>query len=303
MIREVSNAFFLAGPTAVGKTDLAIALAEACNGEIVGMDAFQIYAGLPILTTKPSAAQLARVPHHLIGSVPRSEPYSVARYLDEVQPVLANICARGRLPIITGGTGLYFRALTRGLSEAPPANTELREKLSQTPLPELVENLRSLDPEAAATVDLANPRRVVRALEVVILSGKPFSSFRQEWQQSLPFHGVFLYREREELHQRIQHRTEQMFEQGVVEEVAEAMKTPMGETARQVLGWEPIVHYLEGTLGKAACIEAIVQATRQYAKRQMTWFRKEPGLTPLSLTDHPSPLKALVEAARHVARV
>ena len=302
MIPEISKAFFLAGPTAVGKTDLALALAEACNGEIVGMDAFQVYAGLPILTAKPSPAELARVPHHLVGTVPLTESYSVARYLAEVQPVLADILARGRLPIVTGGTGLYFRALTRGLSEAPPSDPQLREQLSQTPLPELVERLRQLDPEAAATIDLANPRRVVRALEVVILSGKPLSAYRQEWQQpGVPVHGVFLYREREELHERIRLRTERMFEHGVVDEVAHSLN--IGATARQVLGWEPIVQLLEGTITKAECIEAVAQATRHYAKRQMTWFRKEPALTPLLLTGHPSPLQTLLESVRHVARV
>ncbi len=278
---------FLAGPTAVGKTEVAVAVAEACNGEIVGADAFQVYRGLDLLTAKPPAGALARVPHHLVGAVPLAESFNVARYLDLAQAAIADIQARGRVPVVVGGTGLYFRALTRGLAEVPPSSAELREELAAAPLPDLIARLRSLDPEAAAMVDLQNPRRVLRALEVCLLTGKPFSSFRQEWSADAPAcHGVLLERSREALYERIDRRAVAMFREGVVEEVRAVLETgDIGPTAQQVIGWREIGALLRGELGEEACIAALAQSTRHYAKRQLTWFRKETMLTPVSLND------------------
>ena len=279
----IARCFFLAGPTAVGKTDLAVALAETCGGEIVGADAFQIYQGLDLLTAKPSREALARVPHHLIGSVPLTEPYHAGRYVEEAFGIIRQILARGRLPIIAGGTGLYLRALTRGLSDAPPADLTLRAELNTTPLPELLAQLQRLDPEAAVSIDCQNPRRVTRALEIVIQTGKPLSAFRQEWDTAPAFQGLFVQRPREELHERIHRRTVAMFEHGVVEEVRQVFA--IGETAAQVLGWKPIQALLRGEISQATCLAEIETATRQYAKRQITWFRREPQLTPVTLTD------------------
>ena len=279
------SAFFLAGPTAVGKTEAALAVAEACNGEILGADAFQVYRGLDILTAKPSPEALARVPHHLIGSVPLAESFNVARYLAAAQNALADIHRRGRLPIVVGGTGLYLRALTRGLSDIPPASPELRAELAATPLPLLLERLQTLDPAAAATIDAQNPRRVVRALEVCLATGKPFSSFRQEWERQPHFHGVLLERTREELYERIERRTHAMFAEGVVEEVRAALAAgEVGSTAQQVIGWREITALLRGELSQAEAIASIQQATRRYAKRQRTWFQREPMLIPLALS-------------------
>ena len=281
----VRSAFFLVGPTAVGKTDVALAVAEACNGEIVGADAFQIYEGLNLLTAKPSAEALARVPHHLIGTVPLSESYNVARYLQAAQSVILDILSRGRLPIVAGGTGLYIRALIRGLSDIPPTPPELREELAATPLPELLARLAALDPEAAAAIDAKNPRRVLRALEVCLVTGKPFSSFRQEWETQPFFHGVLLERAREELNDRIDRRTVSMFREGVVEEVRAARAAGgMSATAEQVIGWREITALLKGEMTQSEAIASIQQSTRQYAKRQLTWFRRETLLTPVQLT-------------------
>jgi len=291
------SAFFLAGPTAVGKTEAAIAFAEACNGEIVGADAFQVYRGLDILTAKPSPESLARVLHHLVGTVALTEAFNVARYLEAAQAAIADIRRRGLLPIVVGGTGLYLRALTRGLSDIPPASPELRAELASTPLPSLLERLQTLDPEAAAAIDTRNPRRVLRALEVCLVTGKPFSSFRQEWEKQPPFHGVLLERTREELYERIDRRTHTMFEEGVVEEVRAALVTGgVGSTAEQVIGWREITALLRGDMTQAEAIAAIQQATRQYAKRQLTWFHREPMLVPFSLTGT-SDLTPIIERA------
>ena len=296
------GAFFLAGPTAVGKTDVALAVAEAGNGEIVGADAFQVYQGLDLLTAKPSKEALARIPHHLVGSVPLAEPFNVARYLDAAQAAIADIRRRGRLPVVVGGTGLYLRALTRGLSDIPPAPPELRAALAATPLPQLLERLATLDPEAARAIDTKNPRRVLRALEVCLVTGKPFSSFREEWQQQPHFEGVLLERTREELYERIDRRTHAMFDEGVVEEVREALATGgVGSTAEQVIGWREITALLRGEITQAEAIATIQQTTRRYAKRQLTWFHREPMLIPISLGDG-SGIAAIIARARAVPR-
>jgi len=280
----LSSTLFLAGPTAVGKTAVALAVAEACNGEIVGADAFQVYHGLDLLTAKPSREELARAPHHLIGVVPLSESFNVARYLESAQRAIEEIRSRGRLPIVVGGTGLYLRALTRGLADAPPADSALRDELAATPLPRLLEQLDALDPAAGAAVDRNNPRRVIRALEVVLLTGRPFASFRQEWREAPAFHGFLLERTRDDLYERIDRRTAAMFERGVVEEVREAIDAGnIGDTARQVLGWTQIGALIRGEIGHAECVAALQQATRNYAKRQLTWFRREPMFKPISL--------------------
>jgi len=298
----VHGAFFLAGPTAVGKTDVALAVAEACNGEIVGADAFQVYRGLDILTAKPSAAALARVPHHLVGTVSLNEEFNVGRYLEAALAAIMDIRQRGKLPIVAGGTGLYIRALTRGLSDVPPGNPELRAELSAIPLPELLARLEALDPEAVAVIDIKNPRRVLRALEVCIVTGKPFSSFRQEWQTQPFFHGVLLERSREELYERIDRRTVAMFEEGVVEEVRAALTAGrVSATAEQVIGWGEISALLRGELSQAEAIAAIQQTTRRYAKRQLTWFRREPFLTPVDVTGG-SDILAIIERAAAVPR-
>lgn len=278
----------IAGPTASGKTARAIALAEQVDGEIVGADAFQIYRALPILTAQPTREEQAQVPHHLIGSIPPEEEYSVARYLTEALTAIAAIIARGRTPIVVGGTGLYLRALMRGLSDAPPGDEALRQELNSQPLEALVARLEAIDPEAAAAIDRKNPRRVVRALEVCLLTGQPFSQFRQEWEKEAAGSGVVLMPDRDWLHKRIEARTAAMFRAGVVEEVrTERARGEIGPTASQVIGWREIGALLDGTMTEADCRAAIVTATRQYAKRQMTWFRREPALTPIAI---PSPL-------------
>jgi tRNA dimethylallyltransferase len=269
------RALVIAGPTGAGKSELAVEVAERCGGEIVGADAFQVYAGLELLTAKPSPALLARVPHHLIGEIPLTERFHVAQYLALATRRLAEIRARGRLPIVVGGTGLYVRALTRGLADLPPADPALRAELEALPLAELQARLATLDPEAARWLDFQNPRRVIRALEVTLLTGKPFSSFRENWSVSAPegLIGVVLTREREELYQRIDRRVEAMFRDGVIEEVRQTGE--LGPTAGQTLGLREIHAHLRGELSEEECIAAIQQATRRYAKRQLTWFRKD----------------------------
>ncbi len=274
--------FIIAGPTAVGKSEIAVAVAQECGGEIVGADAFQIYAGLDLLTAKPSAELRNLIPHHLLGEVPLTQAFDVAQYLAAARQRIAEIHARGRVPIVCGGTGLYLRALTRGLAELPPADAALRSDLEPLPLTELQRRLTELDPVSTAQIDLKNPRRVIRALEVCLLTGKPFSSFREQWTASDNERcGVVLTRDRAELHDRIAARTEAMFADGVIDEVERVGK--LGPTAEQVLGLREIRALLAGEITRAECSTAIQQATRRYAKRQMTWFRREPSLEPVKV--------------------
>ena len=291
--------FIIAGPTAVGKSDIAVNVAERCGGEIVGADAFQIYRGLEILTAQPSSELRARAPHHLVGEIPLTQSFDVAQYLDAARQRIAEIRARGRVPVVTGGTGLYLRALTRGLADLPGADTALRAELEKESLADLQRRLAELDPLGAAQTDLRNPRRVIRALEVCLLTGRPFSSFREQW--TAPPHGIrgiVLTLDRETLNARIDRRTAAMFAAGVIEEVRAAGAA--GPTASQTLGFREIRALLAGDLGQADCIAALQHATRRYAKRQMTWFRRETALESVDLarvSDFPQLAESLARQA------
>ncbi len=274
--------FIIAGPTAVGKSDIAVDVAERCSGEIVGADAFQIYRGLEILTAQPSGELRARAPHHLVGEIPLTQSFDVAHYLRIARQRLAEIHARGRVPIVTGGTGLYLRALTRGLADLPGADAQLRAELEAAPPAGLQRRLAELDPVGAAQIDLKNPRRVIRALEVCLLTGRPFSSFREQWTGTPhAIRGIVLTVDRKTLSARIDRRTAAMFASGVMEEVRAAGEA--GPTAGQTLGFREIRALLAGQLDQAACLAAIQHATRRYAKRQMTWFRRETTLAQVDL--------------------
>ena len=213
---------FLAGPTAVGKSAVALALAERLGGEIISVDSMQVYRGLDIGTAKPSAAERARVPHHLIDLVELTEPFDAAKFVTLARQAAAETTARNRLPIFCGGTGLYFKAYLEGLGEAPPTDKKLRIELEATPLAELLRELEHRDPVTFAKIDRQNPRRVVRALEVIRLTGEPFSAQRAEWTPSSILHPqssrfYCLTRVVEDLHARINARVDEMFAAGLVE--------------------------------------------------------------------------------------
>src|ERR1700738_2103070 len=181
----MKRVFFIVGPTAVGKSEIAAAVAQRLGAEIVSADAFQIYRGLDLLTAKPDQATLGKAPHHLIGAVPLSEEMNAENY----RAMAEQIIERGKPVIVVGGTGLYVKALTHGLAELPGANAKLREKLERTTSEELFRSLRALDPDGAEKIDRQNRRRLIRAVEVCLLTGKPFSSQRVEWTHSLPENG------------------------------------------------------------------------------------------------------------------
>jgi tRNA dimethylallyltransferase len=281
-MNDVLPDLIIGGPTASGKTAVALAVAEACGGEIIGADAFQLYRGLPTLTAQPTPEERLRIPHHLIGEFDLSHSLDVTVYLQAVRDKIRKIRARDRIPILVGGTGLYIRTVLFGLAEGLPSpDPALRQELESRPLASLQQQLRELDPQAGREVDLRNPRRVVRALEVCLQSGQPFSSFRHNRTWDGPPAGIWLARPRAELHSRIEVRTARMFEDGVEMEVRDALPG-IGVTASQVIGLKPIIEQIEGRFTQKETVAAIAQATRQYAKRQETWFRKEPSLSPTS---------------------
>jgi tRNA dimethylallyltransferase len=279
--------FFLLGPTAAGKSEIAAEVALRCNAEIVGADAFQVYAGLDLLTAKPAPALRAKVPHHLIGEIPLSQPFDVAQYREMALTRIREIQTRGKRALVVGGTGLYARALTPGLSELPEGNAVLRRKLDELTLPQLQQMYATLDPRGMERIDRQNPRRLVRAIEVCLLADAPYSSLRADWsgaeKKTPSAEGVVLEREREELYERIDQRVRRMFADGVIEEVRAAGQP--GMSAGQAIGYGEIRDLLRGNLSVEACIAAIQQRTRQYAKRQLTWLRRENIFFRVNLTN------------------
>jgi len=284
---------FIVGPTATGKSELAADLAHEIGAEIVSVDAFQIYRGLDLLTAKPDASTLAKARHHLIGIAPLHEEMNAKKYRHAASRAIQEIHSRGKLAIVVGGSGLYIKALTHGLAPVPEFDPKLRQKLNAMSLDELRAQLAKLDPEATRKIDVKNRRRVVRALEICLLTGKPASevvagvddagrSAKVSPGSAPAATGVFVVRDREELYARINRRVEAMFENGVIEEVRAAGEVSM--TASQMIGFRELRQLLDGKMSISQCVAAIQQATRRYAKRQLTWFRWQTNFSPLNLS-------------------
>ncbi|GAA5484118.1 tRNA dimethylallyltransferase [Haloferula sargassicola] len=250
---------------------------------MVNADAFQLYRGLDTLTAAPTAEERAAAPHHLYGVLDPAETCDAMRYREMALPVIADIHARGRLPIVTGGSGLYLKFLTHGPDPLPPGDPALREKLDLRPLDDLVAELRQLDPVEAARTHLANRRYVSRALEICLLSGRRCSELRDRWTARSrdidgSLVGLVIRRERAELHRRIEIRTRRMLDQGAIDEVR---RNELSATLTKAIGVPQIRDFLAEKTDRETCVERIAAATRQYAKRQETWFRRETWLRPL----------------------
>jgi tRNA dimethylallyltransferase len=287
----MKRTFCIVGPTASGKSDLAADVASEIDAEIVSADAFQIYRGLDLLTAKPDASTLTKAPHHLIGTTPLHEEMNAEKYRRDASRAINEIHSRGKLAIVVGGSGLYIKALTHGLAALPKPDPKLRERLNAMSLDELFSQLSQLDPEAAQKIDVKNRRRMVRALEICLLSGKPASAVvaagadRGRLESTPAATGVFVFRDREELYARINQRVDAMFDNGVIEEVRAAGR--VSSTASQMIGFREIRQLLDGPADARSisqCVAAIQQATRRYAKRQLTWFRRQTNFSPLNLS-------------------
>ncbi|MCL5098158.1 MAG: tRNA (adenosine(37)-N6)-dimethylallyltransferase MiaA [Candidatus Omnitrophica bacterium] len=287
-----SGAVFLAGPTAVGKSGLAMSLARALGGEIVSVDSMQVYRGMDIGTAKPLPADRRAVPHHLIDVAPINEPFDAAQFVRCAKAAVEEIRSRGHFPIFCGGTGLYFKAYCEGLGQAPAPDTGIRSELESMPLPDLLVELSRKDPLGYARIDRKNRRRVIRALEVVRQTGKSLLSQQSPWSRSreipLPDKDadaagscfIGLERQGSDLHQRINARVEEMFKRGLVEETRQLLRDGLEEnrTALQAIGYRQVVEYLHGERSLAETVELVKQRTRQFAKRQRTWFRHQMSL-------------------------
>ena len=274
----------IVGPTASGKSALGIWLAERLGGEVVSCDSTQLYRGFDIGTAKPRAAERRGVPHHLMDVLHPSEAATAGGYRERALAVLEDLRRRKRLPILTVGTGLYLRALLEGLAEVPQRSEELRERLRASreahTSGHLHRLLRRLDPQAAQKIARADEQKVIRAIEVCLLTSKPISELYRSGRKPLEGWRVVkigLMPAREELYERIHARTASMLDQGWMREVEGLLETGLDENAKpfDFLGYRELRAVLRNELSLEQACEAIQQATRRYAKRQLTWFRKE----------------------------
>ncbi|MGR4867047.1 tRNA (adenosine(37)-N6)-dimethylallyltransferase MiaA [Caulobacter sp. LARHSG274] len=274
----------IAGPTASGKSALALRLARALDGEIVNADSMQLYAGLRVLTAGPSPEELAQAPHHLFAVADAADGWSVGRWLSAAAAALAEIAARGRHAIVVGGTGLYFRALTHGLAEVPPVPETQREVsgllYAAQGEPAFRDLLAALDPAAEVRIEVGDRQRLVRAHAVAVATGKPLTAWQTDTKPTLAagtWRGLVLDPPRPELYARCDARLGLMVEHGALDEVAamEARDLDPSLPALKAVGYRELAAHLRGETSLDEALDAARQETRRYAKRQMTWFRNQ----------------------------
>lgn len=284
MAQSKTKILAITGPTASGKTALAIALARELDGEIISCDSMQIYRGMDIGTAKPTREELSAVPHHLIDILPADAPYSCSDYVRDAELAIADITARGKLPIICGGTGLYLdRLLKGGLEDCAATDDGVRAQLwkdaQEQGIDAVYARLCELDPEAAAVIHKNNVKRVIRALEICIVTGqkkseidKLNSSVCDKYDHTVI---TLAFNNRDLLYSRIDKRVDEMIEQGLVEETKRLMEDGVflrSQTASQAIGYKELFPYIEGNASLESCIDELKRASRKYAKRQITWF-------------------------------
>jgi tRNA dimethylallyltransferase len=297
----MQDAIHIAGPTASGKSAVALALAERIGGEIISVDSMQVYRGLDIGTAKPTAGERARVRHHLIDVAGMDQPFDAAQFVALARAAEREIRDRGRRPIFCGGTGLYFNALIGGLAEVPPADPALRVALENTPMEQLLEELRAGNHETFARIDRQNPRRVVRAVEILRATGRPPPRTWSKGARTGYWFGLDL--PRPVLNQRIEARVDRIFQAGWVEETRRLLANGLEQNraAMQAIGYRQVVEHLRGDRDLPSTIALIKQKTRQYAKRQATWFRRQLELDWLAVGEAPESAAILVQILAKIA--
>ena len=299
----------IAGPTASGKTALAVELAKELHGEVVSCDSMQVYRRMNIGTAKPTPEEMQGIPHHMLDVAEPWEDFSVSRYCELATPIVEDILSRGKTAIIAGGTGLYMDSLIRGNAFAPFPSTGVRERLEAQADAEGMEAmlawLRSLDPDSAARLHLSDRKRILRALEVYLETGETITAHNRRTQALPPrFRPLWLgldFADRGELYRRIDLRVEEMLRQGLLEEIREllASGSPPKCTAMQAIGYKEFVDSLQRSLPVEQAVEEVKKSSRHYAKRQLTWFRRNKALHWLTRgPDSPE----ILEAARQILR-
>lgn len=274
----------IAGPTASGKTAVSIRLAKELDGEIVSADSMQIYKGLDIATAKPTKEEMQGIPHHLMSFVDNSEKFSVAQYLEKAREVISDIHQRGKMPIVVGGTGLYISSLVDNIIfDEISSNGEVRARLTKEAEEigneAMLRRLMEIDEETAKTLHPNNLTRIIRALEAYELSGLTMSELkRRSREEESPYNACMIglnFRDRQKLYDRINLRVDKMAKEGMVEEAFEFYKNERGNTVCQAIGYKELIPYFEGKATLQECLETLKRETRRYAKRQLTWFRRD----------------------------
>ena len=302
----MNNIVCIAGPTASGKTALAVALAKEVNGEVVSCDSMQVYKGMDIGTAKPTVEEMEGIPHHMLSVAEPDEDFSVSRYCEMAAPIVDDIVARGKVAIIAGGTGLYMDSLIRGNAFAPFPSTGVREKLEAQADAEGMEAmlrwLESIDPEAAARLHLSDRKRIIRALEVYLETGETITAHNRKTQAIPPrYTPLWLgldFAQRSDLYHRIDLRVGLMLQMGLIEEIRALLDAGIPEktTAMQSIGYKEFIAALEGNCTIEEAADQVRQSSRRYAKRQLTWFRRNPAIHWLIRTPEQKSSEILAQA-------
>lgn len=301
----------IAGPTASGKTTLSIALAKLQDGEIVSCDSMQIYKRMDIGTAKPTIEEQAGIAHHMLSVAEPWEDFSVSRYCEMATPIVDDILARGKTAIIVGGTGLYMDALIRGNTFAPYPATGRREELEslakEQGIEAVIEKLRTVDPDSANRLHPSDQKRIIRAMEVFLETGKTITQHNKETQAIPPrYSPLWLMledKERQDLYDRIDNRVETMLQQGLIQEIENLLNEGIPEkcTAMQAIGYKEFVAALRGEYSMEDAKKKVQQASRNYAKRQLTWFRRNPAMRTL-VRNHGNGNDEILQAALQILR-
>jgi tRNA dimethylallyltransferase len=286
----MNRVIILLGPTCVGKTGVSILLARALKTEIISADSMLVYRHMDIGTAKPSKRELKAVRHHLIDILDPSEKFSAGLFREKAIAIIDKLHKANKIPLIAGGTGLYIRSLTKGLFDGPAADEQIRMQLIDEEKRHgpghLYSKLKKIDPEAAAQIKPADLRRTIRALEVSIKTKRGISEIRRERTiaASYEFIKIGLTRDRKELYEMIERRVDQMMEQGLLDETRKLLEMNPANTAMQALGYKEMKLYIEGAISLDEAVHKIKKRTKMFAKRQFTWFKKEPGIYWVDIT-------------------
>ena len=280
----MNNLICIAGPTASGKTALSIALAKELDAEIVSCDSMQIYRRMDIGTAKPSLEERDGIVHHMLDVADPEEDFSVSRYCNMASPIVDDILSRGKTAIIVGGTGLYMDNLIKGTEFAPFPSTGVREQLEAEPIEDVYARLQAIDPEAAARLHLADKKRIIRAMEVFLETGETITEHDRRSRAIPPKYSPLWFaledEDRADLYERIDHRVDVMLQQGLVEEIHALLSSGISPncTAMQAIGYKEFVDALSGKISIDEAADQVRQSSRHYAKRQLTWFRRNKAI-------------------------